>query len=265
MKNLFKDITTSLRVTALLAILVCAIYPVVIWGLSQLAFAHQANGSLIESANGQMLGSELLGQNFTSARYFQPRPSSAGSGYDAANSSGSNLGPTSKKFINGTTKGTAVVSTAAGGAVTGGPDVVDFDGIKLRVLNYCEANGIPYRLMQGDKEADAKLFKTDKGEFDPVKLIAAFNTEANPLTIKPAGLIPGDAVTGSASGLDPHISPKNALLQAPRVARERKLTLEVVQAEVAKATARAQFGILGEDGVNVLKLNLALDALVTAP
>ncbi len=241
----------------------CGIYPVVIWGISQLLFPHQANGSLIEGADRKIVGSEWLGQNFTSAKYFQPRPSSAGTGYDAANSSGSNLGPTSKKFINGTTKSTALPAKEPGGAPVPGPDVVDFDGIKLRILSYCEANGIAYELIQDGKPVDGKAFKTDKGEYDQVKLITAFNDDAKPLTIKPSRPIPGDAVTASGSGLDPHISPKNALLQAARVAKERNLSVDVVKAEIEKATAGPQFGILGEAGVNVLKLNLALDKLAT--
>ncbi len=139
--------------------------------------------------------------------------------------------------------------------------MVDFDGIKLRVLNYCESNGIAYDLLQGGAPVDAKTFKTDKGEYDQVKLITAFNDDAKPLTIKPASLIPGDAVTASGSGLDPHISVKNAQLQAARVAKERGLSVDVVKAEIAKATAGPSLGILGEAGVNVLMLNLALDKL----
>jgi len=260
MKTIVKEIITSILATLLLAVVCCGIYPVLIWGASQLLFSHQANGSLIEGSDRKIAGSEWLGQNFTSARYFQPRPSSAGTGYDAANSSGSNLGPTSKKFINGTTKSIALPGKEAGTYVPA-PDVVDFDGIKLRVLNYCDANGIAYELLQDEKPADPKAFKTDKGEYDPVKLITAFNDDAKPLTVKPASLIPGDAVTASGSGLDPHISVKNALLQAPRVAKERSISLDTVKTEITKATAGAQFGILGEAGVNVLTLNLALDKL----
>ena len=108
---------------------------------------------------------------------------------------------------------------------------------------------------------DQKTFKTENGEYDQVKLITAFNEDPNPLTIKAASPIPGDAVTASASGLDPHISVKNALLQIARVAKERNISVDVVKAEIIKATAGAQFGILGDAGVNVLKLNLALDAM----
>lgn len=260
MKTIVKDIVTSIIATLALAILLCGLYPIVIWGAGQLLFPHQANGSLIESADRKIVGSEWLGQNFTSAKYFQPRPSSAGTGYDAANSSGSNLGPTSKKFINGTTKSIAVPGKEEG-TFAAAPDVVDFDGVKLRVLTYCDTNGIPCELLQEGKPVDAKAYKTEKGEYDAVKLITAFNDEAKPLTVKAGTPIPGDAVTASGSGLDPHISVKNALLQAPRVARERKISLDAVRAEIRKATSGPQFGLLGDAGVNVLKLNLALDEL----
>ena len=191
MNTIVKETITSILATLLFAVVLCGIYPVIIWGAGQLLFPHQANGSLIESSDRKIIGSEWLGQNFTSAKYFHPRPSSAGTGYDAANSSGSNLGPTSQKLI---------------------------DAVKQRVADYRKEN---------DLAADA--------------------------------LIPGDAATASGSGLDPHISPKNAALQAPRVAKERGLSLEDVKSEIAKATDRPSLGILGEPGVNVLKLNLALD------
>lgn len=196
MKTIVKEITTAILATLLFAVVLCGIYPVVVWGASQLVFPHQANGSLIEGSDRKIIGSEWLGQNFTGAKYFHPRPSAAGAnGYDAASSSGSNLGPTSQKLI---------------------------DAVKQRVADYRTENGLA---------ADA--------------------------------LVPGDAVTASGSGLDPHISPKNALIQAARVANERGVGVDMVTAEIQKATAGAQFGILGEAGVNVLKLNLALDKLAS--
>jgi K+-transporting ATPase ATPase C chain len=263
MKTLVKDIITSLFATLLLSVVLCGIYPVLIWGVGQCLFPHQANGSLIENSAHQIVGSEWIGQNFTSAKYFQPRPSAAGTGYDATSSGGSNLGPTSKKLINGTTKSTALAAPKAGGTPLPGPDVEDFDGIKIRVLSYCDANGISYHLIQGDQVVDPKAYKTEKGDYDPVKLITAFNDDAKPLTVKPDILLPGDAVTGSASGLDPHISPRNAQLQAARVAKERSLSLEVVKAEIEKSTDHPSLGILGDSGVNVLKLNIALDNLAS--
>ena len=263
MKTLVKDILTSLLATLFLGVVLCGIYPVLIWGVGQLLFPYQAGGSLIKNSSHQIVGSEWIGQNFTSSKYFQPRPSAAGTGYDATSSGGSNLGPTSKKLIDGTTKSTALPAPKSGGTPLPGPDVEDFDGIKIRVLSYCDANGIPYQLIQNGQAVDPKAYKTEKGDYDPVKLITAFNDDVKPLTVKPSILIPGDAVTGSASGLDPHISPKNAQLQAARVAKERNLSLDVVKAEIEKATDHPSLVILGDPGVNVLKLNIALDKPAT--
>jgi K+-transporting ATPase ATPase C chain len=191
MKTFFKEILTSILATLVFAVILCGIYPVVIWGTAQLLFSHQANGSLVESKDLRMIGSELLGQNFTAAKYFHPRPSAAGQGYDAASSGGSNLGPTSQKLV---------------------------DTVKQRVADYRAENALPEDT-----------------------------------------LVPADAVNASGSGLDPHISVKNAELQAPRVVKERGLSLDAVRVEIAKATDGRSLGILGEPGVNVLKLNIALD------
>jgi len=263
MKNIIKDTLSSLLATLLFAVVLCALYPLLIYGVGRFVFPYQANGSLIEDSNHQIIGSEWIGQNFTSAKYFQPRPSAAGTGYDPTSSGGSNLGPTSKKLIDGTTKSTALPAKVAGGPLQPGPDVEDYDGIKIRVLSYCDANGIDYQLLQDGKVVDPKNFRTDKGDFDPVKLITAFNDDAHPLTVKPSILIPGDAVTSSASGLDPHISPKNAELQAARVAKERNLSLSVVKGQIEKATLHPSFGVLGDPVVNVLKLNIALDNIAS--
>jgi potassium-transporting ATPase KdpC subunit len=192
MKTFLKELWTSVVATVVLCVVVSGIYPVLIWGVGQVLFPHQANGSLVEN-NGQIVGSELLAQGFSGAKYFHPRPSAAGTGYDPTSSGGSNLGPTSQKLI---------------------------DGIKANVAQYRQENALP---------ADA--------------------------------LVPVDAVTASGSGLDPHISLQNAKIQIARVAKERGVTDEEVQAEVTKATDNALFGIGGEAGVNVLKVNLALDAL----
>ncbi len=192
MKTFLKDLWTSIIATVVLCVILSGIYPVLIWGFGQLLFSRQANGSLIEN-HGQIIGSELLAQGFSGAKYFHPRPSAAGTGYDPLSSGGSNLGPTSQKLI---------------------------DGIKGNVAQYRQENGLA---------AEAA--------------------------------VPADAVTASGSGLDPHISLQNAQLQIPRVAKERGLSEEAVRAEVTKATDNPLLGIGGEPGVNVLKLNLALDAV----
>jgi K+-transporting ATPase ATPase C chain len=193
MKIFLKETLTSILATLVFAVILCGIFPLIVFGAGQLFFPSQANGSLIESSDRRIIGSEWLGQNFAAAKYFHPRPSAAGAnGYDAASSSGSNLGPTSQKLI---------------------------DVVKQRVETYRAENGLA---------AD--------------------------------GLVPGDAVTASGSGLDPHISVKNAELQAPRVAKERDLSLDSVKAQIAKATDGRSLGVLGEPGVNVLRLNIALDS-----
>jgi K+-transporting ATPase ATPase C chain len=193
MKTFLKETLTSILATLVFAILFCGVFPLIIFGAGQLLFPRQANGSLIEGPDRRIVGSEILGQNFAAAKYFHPRPSAAGAnGYDAASSSGSNLGPTSQKLM---------------------------DAIKQRVETYRAENNLPE-----------------------------------------GALVPGDAVTASGSGLDPHISPKNAELQAPRVAKERGLSIDAVKAEIAKATDGRSLGIFGEPGVNVLRLNIALDS-----
>ncbi len=183
----------AVRLTLILALLTGVVYPLVVTAAAQTLFPRQARGSLLRDAQGRIVGSALIGQNFTSPRYFQPRPSAAGAGYDAAASGASNLGPTSRRLA---------------------------ESVAARVAVYRRLNGLA-----------------------------------------PDQPVPADAVTASASGLDPHISPANAALQAPRVARERGLALDVVQRLLAAHTERRQLGLLGEPRVNVLALNLALDRL----
>jgi potassium-transporting ATPase KdpC subunit len=185
------------------------LYPAVITALAQAIFHHQANGSLLERS-GRIVGSELIGQGFSAPGYFHPRPSAAGAGYDASASSGTNLGPTSDKLINGIHRKLA----------SGEDDPGNFDGVRDLAAAYRRENGL--------------------AEDAPV---------------------PADAVTRSASGLDPHISPANAALQAPRVAKARGILEETVRRLIRENTQGRQFGILGEPRVNVLNLNLALDRL----
>lgn len=240
---MWSQIGTGLRINILLTILAGVVYPLAITGICQIAFPHQANGSLILQGN-SVIGSELLGQNFAKPEYFHPRHSSAGAhGYDTSSSSGSNLGPTSAKLIYGTTKMDDKKN-----------EVVDFDGINLRIVHYCIENGIPY---QSSEPLDQ--FKDNQGNLDDVKLIKAFNSDKARLILTAKEQIPADAVTGSASGLDPHISPANADLQAARVANARGVLPDQVKRFIAQFTEAPVFGILGDPRVNVLKLNLALD------
>jgi len=209
-----KQLVISIRITLVLLLLVSGVYPLVVWGLSQAAFKHQANGSLITNAQGQVIGSELLAQGFTKPEYFHPRPSAAGNGYDPTQSSGTNLGPTSDKLINGIHKKLA----------NGKDDPTNFDGVKDLAAAYRKDNGL------------------------------ASNT-----------LVPVDAVTRSASGLDPHISPANAELQVDRVAKARNTTGDTVRGLVKQNTRGRSLGFLGEPVVNVLNLNVALDKAAPMP
>jgi K+-transporting ATPase ATPase C chain len=193
MKKLFSELRSAVMVTLIFAVVCCGLYPLVVFGVAQVFFRDQANGSLIVDADGTVHGSKLLGQQFTADKYFQSRPSAAGNGYDASSSGGSNLGPTSSNLVTAITQ---------------------------RIADYRTGNGLA--------------------------------TNA---------LVPADAVTASGSGLDPHISLHNAELQAPRVAKARNVSVEKVLALVRANTDPASLGLLGEPGVNVLELNLALDSL----
>ncbi|MDB6140813.1 MAG: K+-transporting ATPase, subunit, partial [Verrucomicrobiaceae bacterium] len=221
MKTFLTNIRASVVSTVVLALVCCGFYPVAVWAVAQMVFHDKANGSLITDASGTVRGSRLLGQSFSSDKYFIPRPSAAGAGYDAIASGGSNLGPTSRKLVNGTIKGSSLAALQPGGPLRPGPDVVDYDGLKLRIIGYCDQNGIAYQLLLGGRPADPKLFKDAKGDYDQVKLVQAFNDDATPdaktLTVVPAFPVPADAVTTSGSGLDPHISLRNAEIQATRV------------------------------------------------
>jgi potassium-transporting ATPase KdpC subunit len=193
MKGFFLEIRAAVLSTLVLIVVCCGLYPLVVFGMSQLLFRDKANGSLIVDQNGTVRGSKLLGQAFSDPKYFHSRPSAAGNGYDALNSGGSNLGPTSQKLN---------------------------DAIKDRIAAYRAEN--------------------DLSETVPV---------------------PADAVTASGSGLDPHISLHNVELQTARVAKARGLGEDRVRELIRQNTDGRDFGFLGEPGVNVLNLNLALDQL----
>ena len=205
---MFRQLRAAIVSVLVITVLTGFLFPAVITVIAKAAFSKQANGSLIEQ-NGKVVGSELIGQNFTAPGYFHPRPSAAGNGYDATASGGTNLGPTSDKLI----------------------------------------NGIHKKLPNG---------KDDPGNFDGIKDLVAAYRASNGLTN--ADTVPADAVTRSASGLDPHISVANALIQANRVAKARRVGVETVQAAIARFTDGRDLGIFGEPGVNVLGLNRALDA-----
>jgi K+-transporting ATPase ATPase C chain len=190
MKTVIKELRISLMSTLSLAIILCGIYPLLVWVLAQGLFPARANGSLVVH-KGQVVGSGLLSQGFADSKYFHPRPSAAGSGYDAASSGGSNLGPISKNLV---------------------------ETVNQRVSDYRTGNDLT-----------------------------------------PDNRVPADAVTTSASGLDPHISVENAMLQARRVAKARGLSEDVVLRKIEAHTENRTFGILGEPRVNVLMLNLDLD------
>lgn len=239
---MIKQLGPGFRLMLALTVLTGLVYPGVMTALSKFIFPRQAQGSLV-TVNGTVVGSALIGQSFTRPEYFHPRPSSAGTGYDATASSGSNLGPTSAKLLHGTVK-----------TDDKGKEVVDFDGIEDRIVHYSVDNQIPYA-----SSSRLEQFMDAQGNLDDVKLIKAFNDGNNPLTFTPSIQIPADAVTGSASGLDPQISPANANLQAGRVAKARGISVDEVKTLVTKATQRPDLGFLGESRVNVLLLNLSLD------
>lgn len=192
-KELLRELKVSALITLALLIILCGIYPLVVWGIAQAAFPSRANGSLVEH-QGKLAGSSLLAQSFSGEKYFHPRPSAAGdTGYDGTSSGGSNLGPLSLKLT---------------------------DQVKERVEKYRAENNLP------------------------------------------AGtLVPPDAATSSGSGLDPHISLRNAILQASRVAKARNLSVQRINILLQQYTEGPDWGLFGDPGVNVLKLNLALDAL----
>jgi len=187
-----RALLVSLRMAVVTIVLMGLVYPLVVWGVGAVLFPKQAAGSLVTDSKGTVIGSSLIAQSFTADKYFHPRPSAAGAGYDAMSSSASQLGPTSK---------------------------VLFDSVKARV---------------------------------------ATETLENPGLA--AGAVPVDMVTASGSGLDPDISPDNAAAQVARVAKARGMSVDTVKQLVAQHTRGRDLGFLGEPRVNVLELNLALDA-----
>jgi K+-transporting ATPase ATPase C chain len=195
MRAFIRHLVPAALALLVFTVLLGVVYPLATTAIAQVVMGHRADGSLI-TRDGEVVGSELIGQSFTSPQYFIPRPSAAGDGYDGSASSGSNLGPLS-------------------------PDLLS--AVEERVAAYRSENGL----------ADTQT-------------------------------VPVDAVTASGSGLDPHISIANARLQAPRVAAERNLDEATVLALIDDHTDGRDLVVLGEPGVNVLELNLALDDISNA-
>jgi K+-transporting ATPase ATPase C chain len=190
MRSFMRQLVPGVLVLVVLTVLTGIIYPLAVTAVAQVAFHDKANGSIVK-VNGVAVGSSLVGQQFSDPKYFHPRPSAAGTGYDGMASGASNLGPTNPDFLK---------------------------TIDERVAAYRQENNLP---------ASAE--------------------------------VPADAVTASGSGLDPDISVENARLQAARVAQQRGLTLDQVNKLIDQHTDGRSLGFLGEPGVNVLELNLALD------
>lgn len=190
--SIIADVRSALMSIVFFTVLCGALYPLLITGVAQGLFPNEANGSLIRR-DAQVIGSELIGQTFEGEEYFHSRPSAAGDGYDAAASSGSNLGPSSQALV---------------------------DRVRKDLATVREENDLPS-----------------------------------------TASIPVDAVTASGSGLDPHVSPGYAYLQAPRVAKARGLTEKAVRNLIERHTEGSALGITGEPRVNVLKVNQALDDL----
>jgi K+-transporting ATPase ATPase C chain len=190
MRGFIRQLVPAVLAMALFTVALGVLYPLAVTGVAWVGFRDQARGSLVER-DGVVVGSRLIGQHFTGAGYFHPRPSAAGAGYDATASGGSNLGPTNPELL---------------------------EAVARRTVAYRAENGLA-----------------------------------------PEVAVPVDAVTASASGLDPHISVANARLQAPRVAAARGLAVDQVLGLVDDSTDGRALGILNDPGVNVLALNLALD------
>lgn len=192
MKNIIAELRIALLATFSLAVILCGFYPLMVWALSQGLFPDKANGSLVKEKQ-IIRGSSFIAQGFSDPKYFHPRPSVAGQGYDGLSSGGSNLGPLSKKLE---------------------------EVVKERLARYRSENNLSAEV-----------------------------------------LIPADAVTASASGLDPHISSQNAFLQASRVAQARGVGEKIILKQIELYTEGRDLGIFGEPRVNVLRVNLALEQL----
>jgi K+-transporting ATPase ATPase C chain len=258
MRTLRRQLLPAALITIVLYVLTGLLYPFVVWAVGQVGFNHRANGSFI-SRNGQVVGSSLIGQNFLDnsgnpdAKYFQPRPSAAGNGYDPTASGASNLPPGDPRLV-GFIPGFNSVDLN-GNPSTTNPFATKDDPLCVPT----DPDGKPVTSpSQGQKYAKNKdgTYVCDSNTV-PQRTIAYRQLNG----LAPDASVPVDAVTGGFSGLDPDISVANANLQAPRVAKARNLPGETVTALVKSHTNKRQVGVLGEETVNVLDLNLALDQL----
>ena len=253
-----KLIYPAVTLVAVFAVLTGVVYPFAVWAIGQGTMSYRANGSFI-TRNGQTVGSALIGQSFADKdgnplpQYFQPRPSAAGAGYDPTASAASNLGPGDPRLV----------------GFIPGFNSVGLDG-NPSATNPFATKDDPYCVPTDDQgkpvtspSADQKYTRNQDGSYAcysstvPERAIAYRQLNG----LNPGATIPVDAVTASNSGLDPDISAANADLQAPRVAQARHLSVERVLNLVKEHTTSRQLGFLGEQTVNVLDLNLALDAL----
>ncbi|GAA4223711.1 K+-transporting ATPase ATPase C chain [Streptosporangium album] len=275
----------ALRALLVLTLILGGAYPLVVTGVAQAVFNGKANGSIVQK-DGRDVGSAIVGQNFTGAdgkavgRYFQSRPSAAGDGYDMLSTSASNLGPEDivdvlavpgakdDKGNPDTGRQSLLTQVCARSKAIGELDGVSGarpyctpDGVGA-VLKVFPAVGAVTRAVSVNQAcptapfiADYQGVKVECGK--PGEDYAAGRTV--PVRGTQRAVVPADAVTASGSGLDPDISPAYAELQAPRVARERGLPVEKVRRLIEENTTGRSLGFMGEPGVNVLKLNLALD------
>jgi len=232
MRRSLSDLGIAIRLTVVMMVLTGLIYPLVMTGAAQALFHDRANGSLLKDQSGNVVGSSLIGQSFTSDKYFHGRPSATVDSngnplpYNAANSSASNLGPTNPVLILAVEQNADSVRCAEG--LPAGP---------------------PPLVTPGPAPTPAASATPTP---TPAPCARFSQSEPN---------IPVDAVTASGSGLDPDISVDYAMLQVQRVAQARNLSTDQVGQLVQDHILDRQFGLLGERRVNVLDLNLALDAL----
>jgi potassium-transporting ATPase KdpC subunit len=170
MKTLFSELRSAVMATVILALVCCGVYPLVVYGIAQVAFAHKANGSLIVAKDGTVRGSELLGQNFTGAKYFHPRPSAAGGGYDAANSSGSNLGPTSQKLNDAIKDRIAAYRTDNG--------LIETDPVPADAVTASGSGLDPHISLHSAELQTPRIAKTRNLSTDQVRELIQQNTDA---------------------------------------------------------------------------------------